>query len=119
MNPQALHLDAAFSAETEFGERLVSSLLTMSTLVGLFAGHLTQGTLVANLSFGDIRFPAPVRLGDTIYGESTVVEKRLSQSRFGQGVVTFRHLARNQRGEIVATVPRTALMQCRPEETHR
>ena len=34
MNPQALHLDAAFSAGTEFGERLVNSLLTMSVLVG-------------------------------------------------------------------------------------
>jgi acyl dehydratase len=35
MNPQSLHLDAAFSATTEFGERLVNSLLTMSVLVGL------------------------------------------------------------------------------------
>ena len=80
MNPQSLHLDAAFSAQTEFGERLVNSLLTMSVLVGLSVGHLTQGTIVANLSFGDARFPAPVRHGDTIYGETTVREKRLSSS---------------------------------------
>lgn len=50
MNPQALHLDAAFSAETEFGERLVNSLLTMAVLVGLSVGHLTQGTMVATLA---------------------------------------------------------------------
>ena len=49
MNPQSLHLDAAFSESTEFGERLVNSLLTMSVLVGLSVGHLTQGTIVANL----------------------------------------------------------------------
>ena len=61
MNPQSLHLDAASSASTEFGERLVNSLLTMSVLVGLSVGHLTQGTIVANLGFGDARFPAPVR----------------------------------------------------------
>jgi acyl dehydratase len=115
MNPQALHLDAAFSAETEFGERLVNSLLTMAVLVGLSVGHLTRGTLVANLGFSDVRFPAPTRLGDTIYGESTVAEKRLSRSRPGQGVVTFRHIARNQRGEVVAAVTRSALMHCRPE----
>src|SRR6185437_11922037 len=42
MNPQSLHLDAASSASTEFGERLVNSLLTMSVLVGLSVGHLTQ-----------------------------------------------------------------------------
>jgi len=116
MNPQALHLDAAFSAGTEFGERLVNSLLTMSVLVGLSVGHLTQGTLVANLGFSDVAFPAPVRLGDTIYGESTVLEKRLSRSRPGQGVVTFRHVARNQHGDIVATVTRTSLLHCKPEE---
>jgi acyl dehydratase len=114
MNPQALHLDGAYAAETEFGERLVNSLLTMSVLVGLSVGHLTQGTMIANLGFSDVRFPAPVRLGDTIYGESTVAEKRLSRSRPGQGVVTFHHVARNQRGEVVATVTRTTLMRCRP-----
>jgi acyl dehydratase len=65
-NPQALHLDAAFSAGMEFGKRLVNSLLTISALVALSVAHLTQGTLVANLGLGDIRFPAPVHHGDTI-----------------------------------------------------
>jgi acyl dehydratase len=115
MNPQALHLDAAFSAGTEFGERLVNSLLTMSVLVGQSVAHLTQGTIVANLGFSDARFPAPVRHGDTLYGETTVLEKRLSASRPGQGVVTFQHIARNQRGEVVAIVVRGTLMRCRPE----
>ncbi len=114
MNPQALHLDAAFSAGSEFGERVVNSLLTLSVLVGLSVGHLTQGTLVANLAFDDVRFPAPVKHGDTIYGETEVTDKRLSRSRPGQGVVTFHHTARNQRGEVVAQVLRVALMRCRP-----
>ena len=114
MNPQSLHLDAAFSAQTEFGERLVNSLLTMSVLVGLSVGHLTQGTIVANLGFSDVRFPAPVRAGDTIYGETEVTGKRLSGSRPGQGIVTFEHTARNQRGEVVAVVTRSTLMLCRP-----
>jgi acyl dehydratase len=70
---------------------------------------------VANLGFDDVRFPAPVRLGDTVYGETTVLVKRLSRSRPGQGVVTFRHVARNQHGEIVATVTRDTLMHCAPD----
>jgi acyl dehydratase len=114
MNPQSLHLDAAFSASTEFGERLVNSLLTMSVLVGLSVGHLTQGTIVANLGFRDARFPAPVRHGDTIYAETVVTDKRLSASRPGQGVVTFEHTARNQDGEVVAVVTRTTLMLRQP-----
>ena len=35
MNPQALHLDAAWSAGQPFGERLVNSMCTLATLVGL------------------------------------------------------------------------------------
>ena len=115
MNPQSLHLDAAFSETTEFGERLVNSLLTMSVLVGLSVGHLTQGTIIANLGFGDTRFPAPVRHGDTIYGETVVLEKRLSSSRPGQGIVKFEHTARNQHGEVVAVVTRTTLMRLQPK----
>ena len=115
MNPQSLHLDAAYSETTEFGERLVNSLLTMSVLVGLSVGHLTQGTIIANLGFGDTRFPAPVRHGDTIYGETVILEKRLSSSRPGQAIVKFEHTARNQHGEIVAVVTRTTLMRCQPK----
>jgi len=114
MNTQSLHLDAAWSAETEFGERLVNSMFTLSTLVGLSVAQLTQGTIVANLGFGEVRFPSPVRVGDTLYAETRVVSKRLSRSRPGQGVVEFAHTARNQRGEVVAEAPRSTLMQCLP-----
>jgi acyl dehydratase len=114
MNPQALHLDAHFSAEQEFGERLINSLMTMSILVGQSVSHLTQRTLVANLGFSEVSLPKPVFAGDTLYGETTVISKRLSQSRPGQGVVKFRHVAHNQRGEVVAVVVRDALMRCKP-----
>ncbi len=114
MNPQALHLDAAFSAEQEFGQRLINSMMTMAVLVGLSVGHLTQGTLVANLGFTEVAFPKPLFAGDTLYGETTVVAKRLSKSRPGQGVVSMRHVGRNQHGDVVAVLVRDMLMKCRP-----
>lgn len=110
MNPQSLHLDAVASAATEFGERLVNSMFTLSTLVGLSVAQLTQGTTVANLGFNKVSFPRPVRIGDTLYAETVVVSKRPSRSRPDAGVVVFRHIARNQHGEIVAEAERTALM---------
>ncbi|WP_322751128.1 MULTISPECIES: MaoC family dehydratase [unclassified Frankia] len=112
MNAQALHLDEAWSATQPFGRRLVNSMFTLSTLVGLSVNQLTQGTTVANLGFSDIRFPAPVFHGDTLYAETTVVDKRLSRSRPGQGVVTFEHTAHNQDGDVVAVAVRSALMLC-------
>ncbi|WP_354002505.1 MaoC family dehydratase [Agromyces larvae] len=110
MNPQPLHLDAAWSARTEFGRPLVNSLFTLSTLVGQSVAQLTLGTLVANLGFGEVAFPRPVFVGDTLYGESTVVSKRWSASRPGQGVLVLAHVARNQHGDEVATASRTMLV---------
>ena len=115
MNPQPLHLDRAYSETTEFGEPLMNSMHTLATMVGLSVGQLTLGTIVANLGFSDITFPAPVRHGDTIYCETRVLEKRPSKSRPGQGIATFEHLARNQHGDVVARAVRQVLMQGRPE----
>ena len=115
MNPQALHLDEAWSSTQPFGKRLVNSLFTLSTLVGLSVAQLTQGTTVANLGFSEVRFPAPVFHGDTLYGETVVREKRLSSSRPGEGVVTFEHTARNQDGAVVAVAVRAALIRRRPD----
>ena len=111
MNMQALHVDATFAASSEFGERLVNSLLTMSIVVGLSATHLTQGTLVANLGFSEISFPAPVRLGETIHAETQVTEVRDSKSRPGQGIVTFRHTGRVADDKVVVRLSRSALMR--------
>ncbi len=114
MNPQALHLDAAWSAEQPFGQRLVNSLFTLSTLVGLSVAQLTQGTIVANLGFADVVFPKPVFHGDTLYAETVVLEKRLSESRPGSGIVTFEHTARNQHGDVVAVAKRSTMVRTRP-----
>lgn len=113
MNTQSLHLDAAWSATQEFGQRLVNSMFTLSTLVGASVAQLTEGTIVANLGFESVRFPHPVYHGDTIYSETVILGKRLSKSRPGQGIVTFEHTARNQDGVVVAVAVRNTLMQCK------
>ena len=114
MNTQALHLDAAWSAEQEFGQRLVNSMFTLSTIVGASVAQLTQGTIVANLGFASVSFPHPLYHGDTLYSETVVLEKRLSQSRPGQGIVTLEHTGRNQDDVVVAVAVRTTLVRCAP-----
>ena len=114
MNPQALHLDAAFAAEQPFGQRLVNSMFTLATIVGSSVAQLTQGTIVANLGFSEVSFPAPVRVGDTLYAETQVIGRRLSSSRPGQGIATFAHTMRNQDGTVVATATRSTLMRVTP-----
>jgi acyl dehydratase len=117
MNTQALHLDAAFAdALPPFHQRLVNSMFTLSTLVGLSVAQLTQGTIVANLGFADITFPKPLFHGDTLYAETVVTEKRESKSRPREGIVTFAHTGRNQHGDVVATATRQTLVRMRPAD---
>ncbi|NJI59213.1 MaoC family dehydratase [Microbacterium oxydans] len=113
MNTQALHLDAAFAdAQDPFRARLMNSMWTLSTMVGVSVAQLTQGTLVAQLGFGDIVFPHPLFAGDTLYTESVIVDKRLSSSRPGQGIVKIAHTGRNQDDTVVATAVRSVLVHC-------
>lgn len=116
MNPQALHVDAHYSASQPFGRPLMNSMWTLATLVGASVTQLTQGTLVAQVALSDVSFPHPLFAGDTLYVDSEVTAKRRSASRPGQGLVTLRHTGRNQDGVVVATAERIALMWCLPEE---
>lgn len=116
MNTQALHLDAAFSAAQPFGQRLMNSMWTLSTMVGASVAQITQGTLVAQLGLTDIAFPAPLFHGDTLYSETEVTETRASRSRPGQGIVTMVHTGRNQDDVVVATATRIALLWCAPND---
>src|SRR5258708_4318839 len=111
MNPQPLHLDAEFSATTEFGQRIVNSLFTLGLMIGLSVGDTTIGTTVANLGMNHVRFPKPVFHGDTIHAVTRILSLRDSKSRPDAGLIEFEHSALNQRGEIVAVCKRTALMK--------
>jgi acyl dehydratase len=115
-NMQPLHLDREYAAETEFGERLMNSMFTLSVVVGAQVADLTMGTTVANLGFEEISFPRPVFIGDTVYAETEIVEKRTSDSRDDSGIVTFEHRGVNQDDEIVCTCTRIALMKFAPDD---
>ena len=68
MNPQPLHLDEEFAKQTEFGQRLVNSILTLGITVGLSVGDTTLGTTIGNLGFDKVEFPKPVfRVCPTFY----------------------------------------------------
>jgi acyl dehydratase len=112
-NPQPLHLDAEFARESEFGQILVNGTFTFALMVGLSVGDTTLGTLVANLGYDKLVMPKPVFIGDTMRATSEVAELKESKSRPNAGIVTFAHELINQRGEIVCSCLRTALVKRR------
>ena len=113
MNPQPLHIDAHFSENTEFGQRLFNSLYTLGIMIGMSVADTTLGTTIGNLGMTEVRFPRPVFHGDTLRARTRIVSKRESRSRPGAGLVEFEHECLNQRGEVVATCRRTGLMHRR------
>jgi acyl dehydratase len=113
LNPQPLHLDREFASSTEHGQILVNSIFTLGLVVGLSVGDTTLGTTLGNLGFDKTTFPNPVFIGDTIRASTTVVDKRESRTKPDRGIVTFEHLATNQRGEIVCSCIRGAMMMRR------
>ena len=114
MNTHPLHFDNEYAAGSEFGKPLVTSPMTRSMVVGLSVNQLTQGTLVANLGFESVRFPAPLFHGDTLRAETIVMSKRESKSRTGQGVVALEHTGFNQHGDVVVEATRNALWLMEP-----
>jgi itaconyl-CoA hydratase len=115
MNTQPLHLNEDFAAkQTEFGRRIVNGIFTLGLAVGLTVSELTEGTIVANLSYEKVLHPHPVFHGDTLYVTSEVIAMRESRSNPARGIVTLRHIGRNQEDVVVIEFQRTVLMLKRP-----
>lgn len=116
-NPAAIHIDADYCQKhTEFGQPIVNSAFTLGLVIGLSVGETTLGTTVGNLGMDEVKFPNPVFAGDTIRSETEVISKRESQSRPGQGIVVLHHRGYNQKGDLICTVKRPALMLMGPTE---
>jgi acyl dehydratase len=109
-NSAWLHMDEEYCKTTEFGRRIVNSMFILSLVCGVTVGDTTLGTTIANLGFTDVKFAKPVFIGDTIYTETEIVDRRESKSRPNAGIVEFETRGRNQRDEVVVSLRRTGLM---------
>jgi itaconyl-CoA hydratase len=109
MNQHPLHFDAAYAAGTEFKQPLVNSCLTLSIVTGMSVADVSQKA-IANLGWSKVELTAPVFVGDTVYAESEVLSKRLSESRPGQGLVTVRTRGLKADGTVFMAFERTVLV---------
>jgi itaconyl-CoA hydratase len=113
MNQHPIHFDEEYAKKSEFGKPLVNSTLTLAIVTGMSVADVSQHA-IANLGWTDIVMPAPVFNGDTLYAETSVLEKRESKSRPGQGIVSVATRAWKQDGTTVMTFQRTILVPKRP-----
>ena len=85
VNTNPIHFDAHYAAQTEFGRPVVNSALTLALVTGLSVADVSQYGV--NLGWDEVRMPAPVFVGDTLYAQTEVLAKRESKSRPQMGVL--------------------------------
>jgi acyl dehydratase len=117
MNHHPLHLDAHYAqTATEFGRNVVVGNFIYSLLLGMSVADVS-GKAIANLEVESLRHVAPTFHGDTIYGETTVLDKRESSSKPDRGVVAVETHGLNQDGTLVCVFRRKVMVPKREYAT--
>ncbi len=114
MNQHPLHIDEHFAAATQHGQRLVEGPIVISLVIGMSQADI-GGRATETLEYSGIRHVLPVFHGDTIYAESTILDK--GQLSDGRNVVSLEHRGKNQRDETVLTMLRKVCVPRRPSNS--
>ena len=109
MNHHPLHIDANFAAQTQHGQPLVVGTLVFSVVVGMTVADIS-GHAIANLEYTQVKHLGPTFHGDTLYAQTTVLDKRESRSKPDRGIVWVETVAFNQRQERVLSFQRAVLL---------
>ena len=119
MNHHPLHTDAHYAeTETQFGKNVVVGNLVYSLVLGMSVPDVS-GKAIANLEIESLKHAKPTFHGDTIYAQTTVLDKVESKSKPDRGVVTVESIGTNQRGEVVCEFRRKVLVPRRPASSGR
>lgn len=118
MNTSPLHIDSAYCAHTRWGTPVISSLVTFSIVNGMTVSSLSARA-IANLGWDKVRLLAPCFIGDTVYAQSQVLSKRLSESAPQQGIVTCETRGLKHDGTVFLTCERTFLVPTMDHPDHR
>ena len=110
MNHHPLHLDANYAEKTtDFGKNVVVGNYIYSLLLGMSVPDVS-GKAIANLEIESLRHVAPTFHGDTIYGETTVLDKTPSKSKSDRGIVYVETIGYKQDGTVVCIFRRKVMV---------
>ena len=114
-DPQPFHLDDEAAAATHFGRLSASGWHTCAMTMSMLVENLKQNRQAGLGSPGidNLRWLKPVYPGDTLRVESTVLEKRRSQSRPEMGIFKSQLTVFNQNDEPVMQMVSNGLVQVR------
>ena len=109
MNHHPLHINDVYAKQSQQGRNVVVGPLVYSLALGMSVSDVS-GKAIANLATEELKHPAPVFHGDTLFCESEVLEVKPSQSKPDRGVVRVHTRVLNQDGVLVAEFKRLVLV---------
>ena len=114
-DPQPFHLDVEAAKQSIFKELTASGWHTAAMSMRLFVtGEFKPVGGSIGLAVDELRWPQPVRPGDTLKLETEILDVRKSRSKPDRGIIRIRNLTTNQRGEIVQTFMAFVMVRRRP-----
>jgi len=111
-----MHTDAEYCKTSFMGQRVAHGMLTASYAVGqAYQLGILERTVLGFRGF-EMKFSAPVYIGDTIHAELKVTETKAAK-RLGGGLVTLEMRVIKQDGKIAQKGSMTLLMMSRPSDS--
>ena len=115
-DPQYFHTDPEKAKRSRFGGLIASGWHTASLIMRLYVDrYLSHIASLASPGVDELRWPNPVRPGDTLRVRVTVLETRPSRSKPDRGIVRGKIEAFNQRDELVISMVGISIIGRRPQ----
>lgn len=99
LNTNQIHFNNDYASRTNYKKPLVNSCFTLALVNGMSVIDTSQNGMV--LEWTNVRMPNPLFVGETVYAETTVLEKRESKSRPGQGIVSVKTRGITAEGKVI------------------
>ena len=115
-DPQYFHVDPQKAVHSRFGGIIASGWHTAGLAMRLYVDqYLSHVASLASPGVDEVRWPNPVRPGDTLRVRVTILEARLSRSKPDRGVVRSKIEAINQKDELVLSMVGISFIGRRPQ----
>ena len=115
-DPQPIHVDPAAASRGPFGGLIASGWHTTALVMRqLVEGYLSAEASLGSPGIDELRWPYPVRPGDTLRVRATVLEARRSLSKPDRGITRTVIEALNQDGRTVLRATATNFLRVRPD----
>ena len=114
-DPQSYHTDPVAAAQSPFGSLIASGWHTAAIFMRMQCdSFLNQSHCLGSPGVDHLRWIVPVRPGDSLHGESKIIQLRPSKSKPDRGIVQSAVSIYNQKSDLVMTLDTTAFFLKRP-----